>query len=195
MRHSMRTLLFTFGVVLLPTLSSAAEDGSAWWKFPRPKAAEETAVVDTPVTGMPTTPLGAEQSPITSDVESEVPEQNWMIKSPFGKVSWPRFSMPKSKESTADAATVNPNRNSWAAAEVEPTKPSMFERFNQSTRQNWERTKAAFKPKESEPAPSSRIAQAKEPSMWDRMFGKKEAEKNQGSQTIGEFIAQERVDP
>jgi hypothetical protein len=97
----------------------------------------------------------------------------------------------------AKKAEANSNRNSWAEPDaVTPRRPPM-RRFGQSTRAAWDKTVNALTPESrtQSSGPSSRVARREDRPMWKRMFGSSEPQKKEGSQTIGEFIAQERVDP
>ncbi len=203
MRRFIRTLLVVLVVGSSCVPSFAAEEGAKWWHFGRKK--EEASAAVPPVASDPTapatTPIGVDP-PATATTETESlddpEEKNWMIKSPFGKVSWPRFQMPGSSEqAVADQPVTNAKRNAWAEPGLQDAeKPSTMKRLSKSTKETWKKTKAAFSPEaeEQEPSPSSRVAK-KEPSMWDRMFGKEEPAKKDGSQTVSEFIAQDRIDP
>jgi hypothetical protein len=68
-------------------------------------------------------------------------------------------------------------------------------RVGQRTRAAWHRTVDALTPGEQpQPSdPSSRVARRDDRTVWQRMFGADE--QPQGPQTVGEFIAQERIDP
>jgi hypothetical protein len=91
----------------------------------------------------------------------------------------------------------HPNRNSWVEPETVTPTPSPVQRFGQRTRAAWDKTVDALTP-ESRPqtsGPSSRVARRENRPMWKRMFGSNEPQTKEGSQTIGEFIAQDRVDP
>lgn len=224
MRHSMRALfaLMLVGWICDPMM--AAESSRKWWHFGQGRKADATLPPQSaPPTTAPTQGMSPQTTPsqvspasatmvsttidqpstLPGDLEEVQPEPHWMINSPLAKVSWPRLAMPELPKPAlpaspwSDDAEVNPNRNAWAEPSPEPLKPSPIRRFGQRTRAAWDKTVDALTPGD-EPksnAPSSRVARPDEPSMWTRMFGSNEPKKKEGSQTIGEFIAQERVDP
>jgi hypothetical protein len=129
------------------------------------------------------------------------PEPHWMISSPLAKVSWPRIHMPELPRPKlppspwAKEPEANPNRNAWAEPGPDPIKPSPMRRFSQSTRAAWNKTVDAVTPGDQSSGPSSRLARRDDRSVWKRMFGSAAPQKKEGSQTIGEFIAQDRIDP
>ena len=126
-----------------------------------------------------------------------------MFSTPKGKVGWPHLNKPQlpsglsSRKPAADAT-----RNSWVEQPVTP-KPSPLkpitdgaQQVGKSTKAAWQKTVDALTPGESTPAqPSSaRIAKREvKPPFWKRMIGA-EPEPT-GSQTVPEFMAQQRLDP
>jgi hypothetical protein len=126
-----------------------------------------------------------------------------MISSPLAKISWPRVHMPELPKPQLPAAPwqnkadANPSRNAWAEPAPELSKPSPVRRFGQNTRAAWDKTVDALTPGDRSQAadPSSRVARRDDRTTWRRMFGFKDSKEKEGSRTIGEFIAQERVDP
>jgi hypothetical protein len=203
MRHSLRALLIVLSIGLGSGNSLAAESGSKWWPFGR---ADETILPDSTKTpfDVPTpAPTTVPQQPVLPDTTSiEDPNQKWMINSPFGKVSWPRIhtpEMPKlpSLPAQDQQAAADANRNSWVEAPASPPKPSSLQSVSNSARTAWKKTVDALTPgDQSQPEDrSSRVARREGQSAWKRMFGADETPKKEGSQTIGEFIAQERLDP
>jgi hypothetical protein len=204
MRRSLRALLVVLAIAIGCGDGLAAESGSKWWPFQR---AEETVPPDankTPFdvqTPAPTTPLP--QQPVLPDETSiEDPNQKWMIKSPFGKVSWPRIHTPElpkrpSLPAQEQQAAADANRNSWVETPASAPKPSPLQSMSNSARTAWKKTVDALTPgDQTQPEDrSSRVARREGQSTWNRMFGADEAPKKEGSQTIGEFIAQERLDP
>ena len=205
MRHSMRALLIVLLTGLCCDNVVAQESGSTWWPFGRSEETLSPDATKTPFdvrTPASTTPVPQQQQPITPVLPDEAPvddpNQKWMITSPFGKVSWPRLQMPKLPPATSDnQVAADANRNAWVETPVEPPKPSPFESMSNSARTAWNKTVDALTPGDQSQAEdrSSRVARREGQSAWQRMFGADEPTKKDGSQTIGEFIAQERVDP
>jgi hypothetical protein len=195
----------------------AAESGRKWWQFGQGREADVTVPPQTmPQTAPQTMTPQVSQPPASAastaidqpsvlpgEVAIEQPEPHWMISSPLAKVSWPRFHMPELPKPKLPASPLpkrteaNPNRNAWAEPGPGPLKPSPMRRFGQSTRSAWGKTVDALTPGDQSKSndPSSRVARRDDRSMWSRMFGSNEPKEKEGSQTIGEFIAQERIDP
>jgi hypothetical protein len=189
----------------------AAESGSKWWRFGQKDEAEVTqqpfaeqsatapsassvAPLQQPMTGLP--PTSSEIPP------ADAPERNWMINSPFGKVSWPRVHMPElpkpqlPKSTLAEKPPADANRNTWVEKDIEPIKPSPLEVVGQRTRAAWDRTVDVFTPGEkSKEEPSARVAGRDRPPVWKRMFGAGDPRTVEGPQTVTEWMAQERLDP
>jgi hypothetical protein len=70
-------------------------------------------------------------------------------------------------------------------------------RVGQSTRAAWDKTVDVLTPglQSSASGASSRVARRDRTPVWSRMFGSNEPSKKEGSQTMSEFIAQDRIDP
>ena len=211
MQHSMRALL---GVILVgwscgDTL--AAESGPKWWHFGQGREADVTLPPETARGAEAMAPASANQQPSMPQYSStEVPERRWMLNSPLAKVSWPRVHMPElpkpqlppspwPKKSEIDAA-----RNSWVESNPDPLKPSPMQamsngarRVGQSTRAAWDKTVDVFTPGNQAElsGSSSRVARRDRPPVWERMFGSNDLQKKEGSQTIPEFMAQDRLGP
>jgi hypothetical protein len=106
--------------------------------------------------------------------------------------------MPKSQSAPADKQVVaDSTRNTWVETPAEPLKTSPFDSVSNSARTAWKKTVDALTPgDQSQPEDrSSRVARREGQSAWQRVFGSDEPTKKEGSQTVGEFIAQERIDP
>jgi hypothetical protein len=149
-------------------------------------------------------------STLPTDTGVEQPEPRWMISSPLAKVSWPRLHMPELPRPALPTtpwptkSEANPDRNAWAEPDTTPVNPTPMEamsngarRVGQRTRAAWQRTVDAMTPGDEPPSsdPSSRVAGRDDRvPVWQKMFGSSEPPP-QGPQTVGEFIAQERIDP
>lgn len=203
MQHSLRAIfsIILVGWVCFPSL--AAETGRTWWPFGQSPDTGETLPPAADQFPAATASNSTENQPTLPSDSLEEPEPRWMFSSPFAKVSWPRLQMPELPKPALPASPwaskpeAGPNRNSWAEPEVVAPQPSPMRRFGQRTRAAWDKTVDALTPGDQSQSndPSSRVARRDEPSMWSRMFGSNEPKKKEGSQTIGEFIAQDRVDP
>lgn len=216
MRHSMRALI---GVMLVGCCSAqvfSAESSPAWWRFGRsksetvaPPAIDGAAQPAAPTSIAPQSTLPQGTLPEYSTVEE--PEQSWMINSPFTKVSWPRIHMPEMPKPTLPTSPwakkepeADPTRNRWVETPPEAVKPSPMQsvsngarRVGESTKAAWHKTVDALTPGEpsDSSAPSSRVARRERGSAWSRMFSSDTPTKKEGSQTIPEFMAQDRLDP
>jgi len=189
----------------------AAESAPKWWRFGQGRDADVTLPPEIARGAEATAPSATgQQAPLPKYSGEEEPERRWMINSPLAKVSWPRVHMPElpkprmppspwPKKSEIDAA-----RNSWVETNPDPLKPSPMQavsngarRVGQSTRAAWDKTVDVFTPGDQSTAsgPSSRVARRDRPPVWSRMFGSNESQKKAGSQTIPEFMAQDRLDP
>jgi hypothetical protein len=103
-----------------------------------------------------------------------------------------------------DQSEVGANKNTWVEQQPAPPKPSPMQSVSDGARRVRERTRAAWGKTVDALTPgdqstgedrSSRVARRDGQSAWKRMFGASEPAKKEGSQTVGEFIAQERLDP
>jgi hypothetical protein len=194
----------------------AAESGKKWWQFGQGQQADVTATPqaapmnratsqpwNAPEAGAVTTPID-QPSTLDQPLDADQPEPHWMLSSPLAKVSWPRLHMPEVPKPKMPAAPFSnnamptTNKNAWAVPNAQPPlKPSPMQRFGQSTRNAWHKTVDALTPGDDSKSggPSSRVARRDDRSVWQKMFGSDEPKKKEGSQTIGEFIAQDRIDP
>jgi hypothetical protein len=221
MRHTWCALV---GVTLVACCSqdlAAAEAGSKWWPFGR---RDEASVAQPPTVATPSTtpplapqsnrfaaPLGTatpapanpqfEQPSATAETS---PKENWMFSTKKGKVGWPQLNKPQlppalSARKPAEDAT----RNSWVEQEPITPKPSPLQpladsarKIGKSTKAAWNKTVDAVTPGELTPRPSpgARVAKRNtEPPFYRKWFSPKEAPR--GSETVPEFMAQQRLDP
>jgi hypothetical protein len=211
MQHSMRALIGVMLVGWICCSAMAAESERKWWQFGA--GGEADATVPPGATQAPNTTLSTPinpNSPLPEYSSTEEPERHWMISSPLAKVSWPRIHMPEMPKAKVQQKKpgVGSSRNSWAGKGSDPLKPSPMQsvkngarRVGQSTRSAWDKTVDVFTPGDSpaSKSKSSRVARrdsrdSREP-FWGRMFGTSDAQQKQGSQTITEFMAQDRIDP
>lgn len=215
MPHSMRALL---GVVIVgwSCCHAAAEDTSpTWWPFGR-QASGEIAQPPAASAGNTAAPSGETNPTAAFDGHRATPdsadesEQRWMVNSQETKISWPRIHLPEfPKPSMPPAPWLAPNepdpqRNAWMDGAPEPTTVTPMQavrngaqRVRQRTRSAWNKTVAALTPGDDPHSsyPSSRVAHHDRPSVWQRMFGTDAPARKEGSQTVAEFMAQDRIDP
>jgi hypothetical protein len=112
--------------------------------------------------------------------------------------TWHAPSMPWS--STAKTNTP-PAPNKWAQTQPKKEYPSPWQTVKNGTRHAenatanaWHKTVGVLTPVSSEP--KQQVAQQKpQPSWWSRMTGPAEEEKPDGARTVGEFMAQKRLEP
>lgn len=215
----MRQTIALVGIILVGSFCHEAvgdETGNKWWPFGQEDEAELASPFGSPQSAVTTAPpvasdsfaasgppaMASEQSPLPPLTPDEESEQSWMIKSPFANVSWPRLRMPEmpkpSWSSSPRESEAEAPRNTWMERTPEPPKPSPLQamkdgarRVGQSTREAWDKTVDAVTPDDKTDR-SSRVARRpKQPSVWKRMFGANNAKAN-GSQTMPQFIAQDR---
>ncbi len=218
MRHIARALV---GIVLIATNSqnlAAAETTSHWWQFGHknetkvsqpPSLAPSASPQQMPYPGgalsQPTRPSSAPLARQSQLPSNSADKEHWMLSSPKGKVGWPHLAKPHLPTTGifAHKPNADPTRNSWVEKTPTPPKPSPMKpitdgahKVAKSTKAAWHKTVDALTPGEPAPAPrnsSSRIAKRDaQPSFWKRMFGSEQ--EPQGSQTMPEFMAQQRVD-
>jgi hypothetical protein len=218
MRHTARVLLgLLLAACCCPAATAAEQSGLRLWPFRGDRAD------DSPLTGnslAPKTPANttagtsaamSSQLPTTSYTTDALPEQHWMFQSPLARVSWPRIHMPEFSFPKPNLprphfgprkSEVDDARNSWVQKSPDPARPTPLQAMQQgaqrvgdSTRTAWRKTVDALTPGEAPSASDPRVAnRAQEPTLWQRMRGAQPKQK-QGSQTISEFIAQERLNP
>jgi hypothetical protein len=221
MRHTLCALV---GVVLVACCSpnlAAAETGSRWWPFghrdeakvaqPPAVATPSTSPLLTPQPNSTMAPLGpaasaplAHQAQLPNSTADTAAKEHWMLSSPNGKIGWPHLNKPQLP--SALAAKKPPTevpRNSWVeqppiTPKASPLKPITdgAHKVGKSTKAAWHKTVDALTPGEPTPSRSSGARIAKrdvQPPFWKRMFGAKPESK--GSQTVPEFMAQQRLDP
>jgi hypothetical protein len=139
-----------------------------------------------------------------------LPEQRWMVKSPFARVSWPRIHMPEFSlprpnlprpQWWSEKPPVEDGRNTWVQKSPEPP-PTMplqamqqgAQRVGQGTRTAWRKTVDALTPGESPRTNDPRVAaRDRKPPFWQRLNGAEQPQKP-GSQTVTEMLSQERID-
>jgi hypothetical protein len=111
------------------------------------------------------------------------------------------WSTPKLPWSSSTNTAKTPVPNKWA--QTQPAKkdyPSPWQTVKSGTKHvenatasAWQKTVGVFTPAKSEP---NQVAQQKsQPSWWSRMWGSSEEEKPEGPRTVGEFMAQKRLEP
>jgi hypothetical protein len=218
MRYTARVLpVLLFAASCCPVATAAEQSGLRLWPFrgDRTDASQLTgnSLAATPAA---TTTPGASaavpsQPPTTSYTTDALPEQRWMFRSPFARVSWPRIHMPEVSLPKPNLprpqiwprkSEVDDARNAWMQNSPDPTRPTPLQavrqgaqRVGQSTRTAWRKTVDVLTPGEAPSASAPRVAnRPQESTLWQRLRGT-QPEQKQGSQTISEFIAQERLDP
>jgi hypothetical protein len=191
------------------TQQSPAAGTSAYSPMPSTGAVAAPSGAMTPASGTqygamgqaPVTspPAGAATSPSTTPETAS--KENWMLSSRGSKIGWPRLNRPKTGIFAAKP-DADKTRNSWVEQTPAQPKPSPFKpitdgakKVSKNTKEAWHKTVHALTPGESETprSSSSRVAKRDaKPSMWQRMFA---TEPEKGSETIPEFMAQQRLNP
>jgi hypothetical protein len=188
----------------------ATAEESGWWPFGRDR--ETVASEPSPAangSGISSPAPAQQQAALPQYSDTGEPERQWMIQSPFANVSWPRVHMPelpKPKFPTArllpDKTEVDAAKNAWVEKSPEPKEPSPLQavtdgarRVRQSTRAAWDKTVNVFMQTDNSDSNSSRVARRNaRPPIWKRMFSSNETQP-EGSKTLPQWMAQDRVDP
>ena len=207
MRYTTRPVLGALLAVVLGSYSFAEETKAPWWHFGMSKDAPRASESVTPA------PTVTPASPVVTPVEEEsrftwpsLSKMNW-----FGSASKNKtpatdpFSTraPVASESQSRQPGTNFGkpilrirpRNTWAQQPASTTSAapsaSPWQAVTEGTRTAWRKTVDFVTPDESSEAPV--VADDQQPSWWQRMWDPEE--KNEGSQTVTEFMAQDRLDP
>lgn len=136
----------------------------------------------------------AQQAPAPAEEQSE---SGSMFDSELFQVSWPKIEMPKFQwklPGMGDPKETGQPRGQNPVSETFDKVSDASKRAAGSVRKAWgdAMEKLPFQGDSQQAAPQRRqVAQRKEPGFWSRMFGSEEEPK--GSQTVSEFIAQDRV--
>ncbi len=158
---------------------------------------------------VPITPIQPGEASVASQSTPPEPERRWMMESPWAKVSWPSFHLPRFSSPEPDATGHVPPareaskpRNTWVEPTPESVEPSPLEamkdsarRVRNSTKNAWDRTVDVLTPGSSSPSTSARssIAQRQvRPPFWKRMLAD---EQQKEPETVPEWMAQERLNP
>ncbi len=203
-----------FGVCCC-SATAAEQSGLRLWPF-RGDRTDKSALTgnslapQAPATAAAGSSAAMPSQPPTTSYTDALPEQHWMLNSPLARVSWPRIhlpevSIPKPKiprpQILPRKSQVDDARNAWMQNSPDPARPTPLQavqqgarRVGESTRTAWRKTVDVLTPGEAAGGPDSRVAaRDQKPTLWQRMRGTR-PEQKQGSQTISEFIAQERLD-
>jgi hypothetical protein len=218
MRNAARVLPLLLIAASFCRLATAAEQsGLRLWPF-RGDQTDDSQLTGNSLAATPpsTTTPGASaavpsQPRTTSYTTADaLPEQRWMFRSPFARVSWPRIHMPEVSlpkpnlprpQIWPGKSEVDDARNAWLQKSPDPARPTPLQamqqgaqRVGESTRTAWRKTVDVLTPGEAPSTLNPRMAnRVQEPTLWQRMRGM-QPEQKQGSQTVSEFIAQERLD-
>lgn len=198
-----KTTRLTLAMLLLATSggSAVAETKSHWWQFGR-----ETSQPSAPATVTPS-PTMTPADPTVTAAEDD----SWFHWPAMPKPSWPELGRFDHEPTAAQAATPGTQqhaasryrfgkpapkarpRNTWAqkSATAAP-KPSTWQNVSTSTRNAWDKTIDFVTPGDSE-SPATPVARQSEQSWWGRMWHGED--KQEGPQTVTEWMAQDRIDP
>jgi hypothetical protein len=208
MRYSTRALLGVMLAVALSAHGSAEETKAPWWHFGGGKGAPSAPATVAPAPTMrPASPAMTPSPPVASEEK-----ESWF--------SWPKWfesstaAKPQSNDpfmTGSAVATATPSRqprthygkpahrpkprNAWAqqpaSAKTQAPSSSPWKSLADGTRSAWHKTVDYVSPSATTPAAS--VAREPHESWWHRMWGSDE--KQQGPQTVTEWMAQDRLDP
>ena len=208
MRYTTRPVLGALLAVVMWSNGFAEETKAPWWHFGKSQDVPSTA------DGVMAAPTLTPTSPAATPAERE----SWLTRPALPKLNW--FGSTSTDETPATdpfstrapaAANAQPRQpltrfgspnhqsrphNTWAqqpasTSSMEPS-ASRWHSVTEGTRTAWRKTVDFVTPGESSDAPV--VASETRPSWWQRMWGSEE-KKNEGSQTVTEFMAQDRLDP
>ncbi|HEY4232362.1 MAG TPA: hypothetical protein VGM76_02970 [Lacipirellulaceae bacterium] len=188
----MRPFVRGFCSVLVAVAFSGGPVGSASASWYWPWGDDNTPKQATPVASAP--PLH-QATPATTAGTSQ--------KSLMQPSTWSAPKMPWSSatsSSTAQAAA-SPEKNAWTKPKSTNTAPSPWQsvkngthHVENATASAWHKTVGVFTPASEQPKQQVAQQQPKS-SWWNRMWGSSEEEKPEGPRTVGEFMAQKRLEP
>jgi hypothetical protein len=214
MRYTTRLVL----AVLLAAVNGAdgftAETKAPWWHF---GMGQDTPTAPATVAPAPT------MAPATTNV-TPVDEESWFPKPSLPKLSWFDAGSPDEAAAAPATQAIDPlstsssvtartqprqprthfgkplhrprPRNTWAqpsaSTTTEAPSTSPWRSMSDGTRTAWHKTVDFVTPGDGSDAPVVRSEPHE--SWWRRMWGS-EQEKNEGPQTVTEWMAQDRLDP
>jgi hypothetical protein len=187
----MRSVVRGFCSVFLATVFSGmmVDSASASWYWPW--GSDSTPKQATPLGEAP--PLH-QATPATSQTAGG--KTSFMHPS-----TWTAPSMPWASSTAAKPATPPPAKNAWTKPQSANTSPSPWQSMKNgahgvenTTASAWHKTVGVFTPSSEQPQQKVAEQQPKK-SWWNRMWGSSEEEKPEGPRTVGEFMAQKRLEP
>ncbi len=210
MRYTTRAMLGVLLIFVTGATGLAEETKSSWWRFGKSETAPEPADAFTPApTLVPSTSTAAADSAPAS-------EASWLAWPSLPKFGWQDFKSDNEIAETSASPVVSsplatlrrgqrgpfgkPHhqsrpRNTWAQQPASATSEiagnSPWKSMTESTRNAWHKTVDFVTPGDSSDEPVVR----REPvdSWWSRMWGSEQ--KQEGPQTVTEWMAQDRLDP
>jgi hypothetical protein len=184
MRSVMRGFCSVFLAAALSGMMVSSTSASWYW----PWGSDQTPKQATPVTSAPPLRQATPATSASSSSTSVLHPSTW-------KAPW-------STGTTASTAkTTPPAKNAWTKPQSANTAPSPWQsmkngthRVENATASAWHKTVNAVTPGSDQP--KQQVAQQQpQKSWWSRMWGSSEEEKPDGPRTVGEFMAQKRLEP
>ncbi len=206
MRYGTRPVLGVLLALFVGTSGFAEESKTPWWHFGRDQDAPSAPASVTPA------PTMRPASPMVTPVESDswfawpsMPKFSWFKSStetsrttdPFAAGGTVAASTPKRQPRTnyGKPTHVSRPRNTWAQqpASARKATPSVspWHSLKEGTTSAWHKTVEYVSPSETGRKPV--VANHAHQSWWSKMWGSEE--KEEGPQTITEWMAQDRLDP
>ena len=210
MRSTTRPVLGVLLAVAVGSTGFGQETKAPWWHFGRDKS--EVTSAPPAVTAAPT--LTPSQTITPADV-APVEDESWLSWPSMPKMTWlepkPESAVTDPFATNTQVTTTNPRpqrshfgktphatrpRNTWAQqpASTTTTEPatSPWKSMTSGTRTAWHKTVDFVTPGDGA-AEAPVVATDTDPSWWDKMWGAEE--KQEGPQTVTEWMAQDRLDP
>ncbi len=208
MRYTTHLVHGVLLVAALGTAGFAEETKAPWWHFGMgPDAPSAPAAVAPAPTMTPAMP-----------VDAPIEKESWLPRPTLPKMNWPEFGssdetstidpLSTSTPVTAETQPRQPTthfgkpthrsrpRNTWvqqpASTTTEATSSSPWKSVSEGTRTAWHKTVDFVTPGDGSDAPV--VRSEPQESWWQRMWGPDE-QKDEGPQTVTEWMAQDRLDP
>jgi hypothetical protein len=187
---AMRPIVRGFCTVFLIAVCSGVFVGSANASWYWPWGSDDTPKQATPLSSAPPLHQAKPATTANSGGTSILHPSTWSAP----KMPW------ASSEAAATAAKPAPPKSAWAAKSTN-TSPSPWQSVKNGTKSAenatasaWHKTIGVFTPAKEEPKQQVAQQQPKS-SWWNRVWSSSDEEKPEGPRTVGEFMAQKRLEP
>lgn len=188
-------LLALLATIILPAAS--AEEGTSrnFFPFSWQDEAAEPAASDQ----QPTSNEAPADQPAATDASATEPSSNWLVTSPFARVSWPEIRMPEVQWSLPWSGSGEQGGNWFTAPlkRVRSTASGAVERTQTAWNRAIDKMKFALpgRDAEADDQASQLAGRTRELTLWEQVLGKDESESEPEPDNVVEMMAQERTNP